>query len=134
MTARLLQLMALAAAIAAVGCEQPSDGLSTVTGVVTVDGEPAEQGTLALSPLGADSRRIGSTIKDGAFSLKAAPGKARVMIYVPRVVGQQPSRDPNAPPRPIIEEALPARFNSNSELVIEVQPGASEHNFDLSST
>lgn len=134
MTGRPIRTLALLAATAAVGCEQPTDGLSTVTGVVMVDGEPAEHGTLALAPVGANSRRIGATIKDGSFSLMAAPGKARVMIHVPRRVGQQPSRDPNEPPLPIMEEALPARFNSNSELVIEVQPGKSEHNFDLSST
>ncbi|TWT75525.1 hypothetical protein Pla123a_30350 [Posidoniimonas polymericola] len=126
-------LLTLLPALMVVGCDEP-DGLSSVSGIVTVDGQPAAQGAISLIPLGSDARRSGGAIEAGSYSMKAPQGRAKVVIHVPKVVGQQPSNDPNQPARPIMKESLPPRFNSNSELVIEVQPGESVHNFDLTSS
>ncbi|TWT35280.1 hypothetical protein KOR34_01680 [Posidoniimonas corsicana] len=132
MTTHTALVISLLAGTFAVGC-RPDDALSVVSGVVTVDGQPAERGAISIIPLQDDSRRAGVEIQAGRYELRAPRGPAKVVIRVPRVIGQAPSNDPNRAPRPIMEESLPARFNSNSELEIDVQPGASVHNFDLTS-
>lgn len=132
MNALVRRWTAVAFAVCALGCQQ-SDGLVEVSGVVTVDGEPAAQGSITFVPLSGGSR-TGAGIAGGRYELRAPRGAAKVVIRVPKVVGQVPMTDPNRPPRPVVQESLPPRFNSSTELVIEVQPAESTHNFDLTTS
>ena len=131
-TARNCRRLALAAALLmAAGCSgTPTKG--DVAGTVTIDGVPAEQGAITFSPVDGQSATAGGTIEQGRYAAQVSPGKMKVEIRVAKVVGQRKLYDTaDSPMAPIMEEVLPAKYNDATELVVEVQLGENEHNFDL---
>lgn len=119
-----------AAFLFALGCSEPTTG--TITGMVLIDGKPAETGAVTLIPVSRKGRTAGSEIIDGRYSAVASLGEMRVEIRVPVVVGQKKLYDaPDSPVRPLMEERLPPRYNDQSELTVEIVPGETEHDFKL---
>jgi hypothetical protein len=121
----LLALLGLLVA----GC---SDGLSTVSGKVTVDGTPAEKGSISFIPADGATQTTGGEIKDGKYSFRAPRGKMKVQVRVPKVVGKKklyPTSD--SPIQDILAEVLPAKYNDKTELLFDVQPGKNEKDWDL---
>lgn len=119
-----------AAALACAGCEQPNTG--AVTGKVVVDGVPAENGSIAFYPLAGKSFTAGSEIADGRYSAQVPLGRCRVEIRVSKIVGEQKLYDSaDSPVQPVMEEMLPALYNTASELEIDVVAGGNEHDFEL---
>lgn len=116
----------LAFACLLVGCSSNNDGI--VKGSVTVDGKPAETGAISFFPLDEKSRTTGARIDAGKFEAHVPPGAQRVEVRVPKVI--TPSKDPVLNP-PVMAESLPAKYNSQSELKIDVKAGTNEQNFDL---
>lgn len=59
------------------GCGGSSDGppYATVSGVVTLDGNPVEGATVIFTPKGPGTMSMGLTNADGAFSLMTSTGK-----------------------------------------------------------
>lgn len=116
-----------------VGCEEPNFG--SISGTVTVDGKPVAEGSIAFLPVNQDSFTAGAVIEEGWYASHKVPlGELRVEIRVPKKVGEQKLYDvPDSPVMPLLEEALPARYNNRSELRIQVVAGPNEHNFELSS-
>lgn len=112
------------------GCNDPNFGL--VSGAVTIDGEPAKDGSIAFFPLDGKASTAGGVIADGNYSAKVPVGTLRVEIRVAKVVGEKKLYDaPNSPIQPLLAELLPARYNDASELQIEVAAGSNEHDFEL---
>lgn len=117
-------------AILPVGCEDPSVGV--ISGLVTVDGAQPKTGAIAFFPTDGMSFTAGSEITDGHYTARVPLGELRVEIRIPKQVGEQKLYDvPDSPMMPLLDEALPARYNNRSELRITVQPGRSEHNFEV---
>jgi hypothetical protein len=103
-----------------------------VTGKVTVDGQPAASGAVAFSPVDGQSPTSGGKIVDGEYSVIASVGSSKVAVRVPKVVGERKLYNtPNSPVQPLMEESLPPEYNDNTTLVVEVKPGANEHDFNL---
>jgi len=124
-----LLMVALAASFVA-GCGKAK--LATVTGAITVDGQPAEAGSIAFFPTSGKAPTAGSEIHAGRYTTAVTPGPAKVEIRVPKQVGQKKLYSPTSgPERPIFVELLPAKYNDATELQLEIQPGANEHNFTL---
>ncbi|MBA3483970.1 MAG: hypothetical protein H0T51_19370 [Pirellulales bacterium] len=124
--------LALAAVLLlAAGCSgKPTKG--DVAGTVTIDGVPAEAGAIAFSPVDGQSATAGGSIEKGRYAAQVPPGKMMVEIRVAKVVGQRKLYDtPDSPMAPIMEEVLPAKYNDATKLVVEVQLGENEHNFEL---
>jgi hypothetical protein len=130
---RWLVLLVLAA-----GCENaPTTG--TVSGLVKVDGAvPAEGSSINFVPSDGVSPTAGDLIEDGRYSAEVPVGTAKVEIRVPRPRG---GANPNASTEGpgvgpagggLIEESLPARYNDQTELTIEVKPGANNKDWELS--
>ena len=110
-----------------------------VSGQVTLDGQPvAGPGIIAFYPQ-PPSELAGASaeIIDGKYEIPAEqgvlPGTYRVEINWPKPTGRQlPSADPGMTVEERIE-AVPEKYNENSELTVEIQPDQTTHSFDLKS-
>ena len=112
------------------GCADPNRGI--VSGSVTVDGQPAETGSIAFFPIDGESPTSGGTIKDGSYRVEATVGEARIEIRVPIAVGEKKLYDtPDSPLQTVYDESLPSKYNDESELIYEVPAGKSQKDFEL---
>jgi hypothetical protein len=117
------------------GCSAHStDG--TVSGTVTLDGEPLKTGNIRFDPADGRTSTADAIIKDGKFMAKVPPGDKRVSIMASKVVGKKKMYDTaDSPVIDLTEEMLPKRYNANSELSLTVKAGKQEPEpaFDLKS-
>ncbi len=128
-------LLCLLSAGCLAGCSSDAQ-YETVTGAVTLDSKPIEQGTISFESMprsGGIGRRITTVIRDGKYRFEAAdgpsPGQQRVFINAFRESstasapvgksgkGEQFARDGAAPER---ENYIPAQYNTKSTLTVEV--------------
>lgn len=130
-TGRIQAGLLVALALAVPGCSK-DETKGQVVGTVIVDGKPAEKGAIAFIPIDGMSATSGGMIEDGEYSASVPFGKAKVQIRVPKKVGQRRLYDTaDSPVQPIMKEALPEKYNENTELQIDVQPGVNRQNFSL---
>jgi len=130
--ARASVMAVLATLFLAAGCSDTNE--TTVSGTVTVDGTPPKKGSIAFIPLDGQARTSGGTITDGKYETQVPIGKQRVEIRVPKVVGQRKLYNtPDSPLQDILEEVLPPKFNSESELHLDVQSGINVKDYQLKS-
>lgn len=106
----------------AVGCGDHSAAkLHSVTGTVTLDGEPLPQGDIhfdgTADGLGIDSARI----KNGKYALRAKAGRKKVQIVASREVPGK--ENAGIPGTPVYEEYIPEKYNTKSDLSAEVKEG-----------
>lgn len=124
----------LVIALLALGCGD--SGRAPVSGTVMLDGKPLPEGSISFFPTdGNRGPSAGGVIQDGAFEIDARDGpilgKNRVEIRSNTRTGRK-IVDPRMPTMQLDEIlAIPKRYNSDSELVREVQPGHNELNFEL---
>ena len=129
---RTLKLIFLVCSLFACGCG-PESKMATVTGSVTIDGKPAESGSISFVPVDGMSSTSGASIVDGKFTSEAPIGESKVEIRVPKVVGKKKLYDtPDSPVQNVMEEVLPAKYNESTELRLTAQKGKNEKNFELS--
>ncbi|BBO33819.1 hypothetical protein [Lacipirellula parvula] len=116
----------------AIGCGSQDPNRGEVTGIVTVNGQPAVTGAVAFSPVDGQSPTSGGKIIDGKYTVTASTGTSRVAIRVPKVVGKRKLYNtPDSPEQPLMAETLPPEYNDRTTLTLEVKPGDNEHNFEL---
>ncbi|WP_165247196.1 carboxypeptidase-like regulatory domain-containing protein [Paludisphaera soli] len=153
MTSRTLPMrLAAVAAVLAVswGCGG-GDGLprQAISGKVTLDGQPLESALVTFTPTGAggDSTSGAAQVSSGSFSIPKAdgliPGNYRVSVSVPKEVPVKASRKKEtdsvtgeeiAPPTTALGEALPERYNAQSELTADVaEAGPNDFTFAVTS-
>jgi hypothetical protein len=122
--------IALLLIVLAAGCAEPTTG--RVTGAVTVDGKPAEQGSIALVPIDGRGSTAGAEIVNGRYEIEALFNKYKVEIRVPKIVGQKKLYDvPDSPTRNLMAESLPPRYHDDTELRLEITPGETRRDFSL---
>jgi hypothetical protein len=131
---RLHQITSFCAALAAMslipGCEKSKIG--TVNGTITVDGSPAKSGSIAFFPVDRKSPTAGAEIRDGQYTARVPLGISKVEIRVSKVTAQKKLYNtPNSPVRPILSEVLPAKYNEETELTLDVKPGSNEQDYPL---
>lgn len=116
------------------GCMDGGPPMGTVSGAVTVDGEPAKTGSISFFPVDGVSSTAGGEIKDGKYSAEVPPGMSKVEIRVSKAVGEKRLYNtPDSPVQPIMAEVLPAKYNDRTELTFDVQAGSNERDFHLES-
>jgi hypothetical protein len=126
-------LLACLASLAGCG---PS-AAAAVSGKVTLDGSPLDDATISFVPMAAGQRSAAwATIREGHFAIAPSDGlgmgQFRVEIRALRSVGEKINQtDPTAPV--YAKEAVPGRYNSKSELVVDIKPGENIANFELKS-
>ncbi len=114
------------------GCSEPST-TAEVSGSVSVDGVPVESGSIGFFPVDGKSSTAGAVIKAGRYTAQVPFGKSKVEIRVPKVIGEKKLYDtPDSPVQPVMTESLPPKFNEESELQMDVEPGTNEEDFNLS--
>jgi hypothetical protein len=116
--------------LALAGCGDSAG--SQVSGTVTVDGNPVEKGRIRFFPVDGKSQPAGGEIKGGAYSVKVPAGEMTVQISVPKVIGKKKLYDaPGAREIDIHGELLPPKYNEESQLKFDVQPGRNEKDWPL---
>src|SRR6516164_1095401 len=104
---------------ASAGCSSQSDG--TVSGEVTLDGNPLKEGVITFIPAGGKSPTASAKIVDGRFSATVPVGQMQVRISAPKIVGKRQMYDtPDCPWVDNVEELLPTRYNVDSKLTLTV--------------
>jgi hypothetical protein len=115
------------------GCGDAGN-MGVVSGTVKLDGQPVPSGTITFVPVDGMTTTAGGPIRDGHYSVKVPIAVMRVSISVPKVTGSKKLYDtPDSPEMPLTAEALPARYNEQTELKIEVKAGSNPMDFDLTS-
>jgi hypothetical protein len=103
--------------VLALGCGAGTPPTYKVTGTVTFDGQPVEDGEILFLPvekeLGPDAGRI----RNGAYELRAKAGRKRVEIRAARPVPGQTN-----PMGPVYADYIPQQYNARSTLAADVQP------------
>lgn len=135
----------IGAVLLAVGCGESRPPTYPTSGQVSFNGVPVEDGTVTFLPIeGTPGSNVAAAIAQGAYATTAEAGLAvgsyRVEIDGFRKTGRT-VRDLASPDRrlaepPLIEERvmyLPPKFNTQSELSVEVSEAAdvAKLDFDL---
>ena len=108
------------------------DGMITITGTVTLDGEPVQDGSISLMPVSGGSMG-GGLIEDGYYTAKSSPGEMAVQIHAHKMV-QKPNPTREEIERGLAEDRvsiIPAVYNRQSKLRISVAPDQNNFEFDL---
>jgi len=114
---------------------------AAVHGQVTLNGKPLDTGMIVLVPAG-DTKgpSAGATLTGGTFRIAAAGGpvvgRYRVEIKANRKTGRMVKpRSPVGKSKQVeeVEQVVPSRYNTASELEIEIKPGRNRVTFDLTS-
>ena len=111
-------------------------GASSLTGGVTLDGQPLADGSLLLTPVDMNKgTAAGCEIKGGKYALSGAqapaPGKYKAEVHANRKSGKQVQKAMGQKGEMMDElvEAVAPRFNKATELTVEVKPGANTADF-----
>jgi hypothetical protein len=106
---------------AASGCGHPE---AKVTGRVTLDGEPVQDGTILFTPKDGKGQAASGEIKGGQFTAtKVTPGVNKVQINGKKSKGKiKPYKDSDTEIEEF-EELIPAEYNLNSTLEVEIKAG-----------
>lgn len=118
------------------GC-MTDDGRQSLDGTVTLDGAPLAEGSILITPMAGTSGPVsGGAIQDGQFSVTSKKGVVaghyRVEISSTQKSGNK-RYDPGLGTEvDEIIQILPARYNEQSELQLEVkEDGPNEYTFEL---
>ena len=121
------------------GCSAESPCL--LSGQVTFDGSPVPDGNIRLNPIG-DTPGSGGAAKivEGKYEIsldaKMLAGKHEVLISATRSTGRQiRAENMNGGPSTTeqIVQYIPERYNTSTELLVDLEPGENTANFDLRS-
>lgn len=118
------------------GCGSVSKTKRIVQGEVTYQDQPVAQGRLLLLPEpDTNAPTSGANISDGKFRIDARDGvmlgtyKVEIFAYNPNAASAAGPGDSNYVGE--LEQYLPARFNSESELQLTVEPGSGPQSHDF---
>ena len=130
---RLVMLAMAVLCAVGVGCGR-SD-MAEVTGTVTLDGQPLPDAFLEFAPTGGKgSTSTGRTDQAGEYELMFSRDTAGAFLGEHRVRISTREITTNAQQREVwLPEKVPARYNTQTELKREVEPGANRFDFDLKS-
>ena len=106
------------------------DNAAEVSGTVTYDGTPVDNGAITFFP--EKGPTAGSPIQGGKYTARVTVGPAKVTISAGKVVGQKKLYNTaDSPSAPITAEILPAKYNTATQLKYDVQSGAQTKDFNL---
>ena len=122
--------------VVASGCGGSDDTpeLGTVSGTVTLDGDPVPNANVSFTPVEGGRPSAGTTDEDGYYELMyslnnpgALPGEHRVGITTATTVTNEAGDDVEVP------EKIPAQYNTETELTKKVEPTSQTIDFELTS-
>ncbi len=117
----------LVAGVMLLGCDTTK---VTVSGTVSYQGQPIEQGEISFDPTDPRVSPDGAVITNGSYLAEVSPGEKIVRIRASRLIPAE--RLSKYDPPGLREDFLPAKFNANSETRIEIEAtGDHTANYDL---
>lgn len=135
---KLLSLLTLAAALHGVaGC---SDGpaYGDVTGEVTLDDAPLREGVVRFVPVDGNTPTASALIENGQFRVPVPAGNHRVEISAPKlprgINSSEEMKRGTVDEGAALEELIPQRYNTKSELTAGVKQGANKVRYRLKSS
>jgi len=126
------------ACAASAGCGN-SGGRLTIAGDVTLDGEPLEKGSISFRPKpGTSSPSAGAAVSNGRFRVDGdkgvLAGEFQVLITATVKTGEQKIDPGTQMMMDEVEQILPARYNTESELQATIKADEkNELSFELRS-
>ncbi len=126
---RIAGLLALAAIGLATGCG--GEPVHEVSGTITLNGQPLEQGQILFADAAGAADTAHSEIIAGRYAVVTAAGQKQVRITAPTATGRTREEGMGVMVAETIEQ-IPARYNTQTELVVEIAAGDSNvHDFAL---
>ena len=122
--------------VAMIGCGGKKVDSIRVTGKVTIDGKPVEQGAIKFYAEDGQTPGGGGTINDGTYVANVPPCKKKVLINGQKVVGTEKLYNtPDSPTRDKLEQTTPPIYNSKykSPLTADITKDTKEIDFELDS-
>ena len=114
------------------GCTPAGPKLYEVSGTVTFNGQPVSKGGIMFLPSDKALAPQGSTIEEGTYKLKAAPGSYHVQITASRMIPGKKVEGPSGE-TDAVEQYIPANYNKQTTLNAEVKPDKNQLDFPLTS-
>jgi hypothetical protein len=102
-------------------------GKTTVSGSVSFDGKPVEDGSLMFTPKDGKQPPTAAAVKGGQYSVELAPGSYKVAAYWPKTAPGKGGSNP-------YEESgdlIPEKYNRKSDLTLDVSGGSVKKDWDL---
>ena len=85
-----------------------------------------------LFPVNNVGSTAGAEIEDGKYAAQVPFGEMMVEIRVNKVVGRKSLYDaPDSPVQDLLAEVLPPKYNDETELRLNVQPGVNKQDYNL---
>ncbi len=125
---KALRTAALAMSLSAASCSSENT-LVTIGGSVTLDGAPLPDGDILFTPANPQFGSEAAKIKDGAYQATVRPGQSKVQIRASRPVPGK--KGPMG--EQLIEDYIPAKYNDQSNLSIDVSTSQRKHDYQLQS-
>jgi hypothetical protein len=124
-------------ALLPIGCSG-DNSRAAVSGQVTLDGQPVEQGRITFVPLDVTAGpTAGAVIRMGRYDIRAAEGalvgKNRVEVRAAVKTGKQLPSAYSGAPIDETRESILDRYNEKSDLVRDIKPGKNQFDFELTS-
>ncbi len=114
------------------GCGGPTH--YPVSGKVTLNGHPLPDAILSFMPASDEqSPLFARTDAEGAYVLDEADGVAGALVgeYTVRITTFRDGNRNIDPPIPFVPEKVPAKYNIQSKLTVDVKPEENVFNFDI---
>jgi hypothetical protein len=122
--------VAVVAALGSAGCRDAAHG--ELHGRVTLNGKPVPGGVIKFVPVDKSTPTASCFIENGEYTARVPVTTHRVFISSPQTVGTaKPVANAMLEDGPEVVESVPARYNTKSDLTVEVKPGRTEHHFVL---
>ena len=100
-----------------------------VSGAVTYDGQPVEQGQISFIPASDGAAPDAGTIEDGKYTVSVTPGEKRVEIRASRPLPVERQTQPDM--GLLYEDYIPAAYNADSKLMADVASQSRKFDFHL---
>ncbi len=119
------------------GCGSVDEGPAKyqVSGVISFDGKPVEEGQILFIPEADNSQRQAGVIKNGSYSCECTTGKKKVEITAYRFDESKQEPDPAEPGKtvPARVQYIPKKYNQKTTLTAAVSAeGDNQFAFELS--
>jgi hypothetical protein len=113
------------------GCRPSGPAKARISGVVHLDGEVITKGTIQFVSVDPGVAGGIGKIKDGNYFAELQAGKMLVQISSLKSVKRDDVPDKAA--EDIMEETVPAKYNKDTILEVDVRPGVQQQDFPLRS-
>jgi hypothetical protein len=114
------------------GCGEPPTG-NPVTGRVTFQGQPLDQGSIEFSPAAGQGTVSGGMIRDGQYTIPADSGLEPGLYHVRILSTEGPASRTDEMPGEVKtppKQRIPVEYNSETTLQAEIK-AAGENKFDF---